>query len=136
MHRVGAPPEQLPELAAAVVAEPALELAGVWTHLPVADGVEAGDVAYTEAQLDRFDAVVATLARAGIAPSVLHAANTAGTVAFARARYDMVRTGLGLYGYLPAPASNSPSTSRRAAVAAAGDVAQGTGGRRADARCG
>ena len=103
MHRVGAPPEQLPELAAAVVAEPALELAGVWTHLPVADGVEAGDVAYTEAQLDRFDAVVATLARAGIAPSVLHAANTAGAVAFARARYDMVRTGLGLYGYLPGP---------------------------------
>ena len=34
---------------------------------------------------------------------MLHAANTAGTVAFARARYDMVRTGLGLYGYLPGP---------------------------------
>ena len=103
MHRVGAPPEQLAELAAAVVAQPALELAGVWTHLPVADGLGVDDVAYTEAQLDRFDAVVATLARAGVmAPSaVLHAANTAGAVCFARSRYDMVRTGLGLYGYLP-----------------------------------
>ena len=116
MHRVGAPPEQLAELAAAVVAAPALELAGVWTHLPVADGLEAGDVAYTEAQLDRFDAVVATLARAGMAPSVLHAANTAGAVAFARSRYDMVRTGLGLYGYLPGAAHRAgPSKNRRAA---------------------
>ena len=116
MHRVGAPPEQLPELAAAVVAEPALELAGVWTHLPVADGVEAGDVAYTEAQLDRFDAVVATLARAGIAPSVLHAANTAGAVAFAR---RALRHGAHRAGTLRLPAgsaaSNRPSTSRRAA---------------------
>ncbi len=135
MHRVGAPPEQLAELAAAVVAAPALELAGVWTHLPVADGLEAGDVAYTEAQLDRFDAVVATLARAGMAPSVLHAANTAGAVAFARSRYDMVRTGLGLYGYLPGArisAGLRRTGGRR--VLAAGHVAQGTSGGGADAR--
>ncbi len=101
MHRVGAAPEDLPELAAAVTAEPLLELEGVWTHLPVADGLDQADVDYTEGQLDRFDALVASLAPAGIAPPVLHAANTAGGVAFARSRYDMVRAGLGLYGYLP-----------------------------------
>jgi alanine racemase len=33
---------------------------------------------------------------------MLHAANTAGTIAFPRSRYGMVRCGLGLYGYLPA----------------------------------
>ena len=42
MHRVGAAPEDLGAIAAAVVAEPALRLAGVWTHLPVADGEQAG----------------------------------------------------------------------------------------------
>jgi alanine racemase len=100
MHRVGAAPEDLRAIAAAVVAEPALVLEGIWTHLPVADG-EAEDRAYTEGQLALFDHLVADLAAAGITAPLLHAANTAGAIAFPQARHDMVRCGLGLYGYLP-----------------------------------
>jgi alanine racemase len=103
MHRVGAAPEDLVAIAAAVGREPLLELEGVWTHLPVADGEQAADRAYTEGQLDLFDRLVADLAAVGITAPVLHAANTAGAVAFTRARHDMVRCGLGLYGYLPSP---------------------------------
>jgi alanine racemase len=102
MHRVGAAPEDLRAIAAAVVAEPTLALEGIWTHLPVADG-EAEDRSYTEGQLARFDHLVAELAAAGITAPLLHAANTAGAIAFPRARHDMVRCGLGLYGYLPGP---------------------------------
>ncbi len=101
MHRVGAAPEDLGPIAAAVVAEPALRLGGVWTHLPVADGEQAEDRAYTERQLDLFEDLVGDLRADGIDPPVLHAANTAAAVAFARARHGMVRCGLGLYGYLP-----------------------------------
>ncbi len=101
MHRVGAAPEDLPAMVAAVGREPLLDLEGVWTHLPVADGEDAEDRAYTGAQLDLFERLVAALAADGIRPPVLHAANTAGTVAFPRARHHMVRCGLGLYGYLP-----------------------------------
>ena len=100
MHRVGAAPEELRAIAAAVVAEPSLQLEGIWTHLPVADG-EAEDRAYTEGQLALFDHLVAELAAAGITAPLLHAANTAGAIAFPQARHDMVRCGLGLYGYLP-----------------------------------
>ena len=100
MHRVGAAPEDLPGIAAAVQGEPLLRLEGVWTHLPVADG-EAEDRAYTEGQLDLFDRLVAELAGAGIEAPLLHAANTAGAIAFPRSRHDVVRCGLGLYGYLP-----------------------------------
>jgi alanine racemase len=103
MHRVGAAPEDLVPIAAAVGREPTLELEGVWTHLPVADGEQAADRAYTERQLDLFDRLVADLASAGITAPVLHAANTAAAVAFTRARHDMVRCGIGLYGYLPSP---------------------------------
>ena len=39
----------------------------------------------------------------GLGPEVLHAANTAGAVAFPESRYGMVRSGLGVYGYLPGP---------------------------------
>ena len=66
MHRVGAAPEDLVPIAAAVVREPMLELEGVWTHLPVADGEQATDRAYTEGQLDLFDRLVADLAAAGV----------------------------------------------------------------------
>jgi len=101
MHRVGAAPEDLAALAAAVGREPLLHLEGLWTHLPVADGELPEDQAYTEGQLDLFDRLVAALAGAGIHPPVLHAANTAGAIAFPRARLDMVRCGIGLYGYAP-----------------------------------
>ena len=102
MHRVGADPGELVALAATVARNPMLHLEGVWTHLPVADGEQAADRAYTESQLDLFDRLAADLAQAGIR-AVLHAANTAGAIAFPRSRHDMVRCGIGLYGYLPGP---------------------------------
>jgi alanine racemase len=107
MHRVGADPADLQTIAAAVVREPLLHLEGIWTHLPVADGEQTDDRAYTEGQLDLFDRLVAGLAAVGIEAPVLHVANTAGAIAFTRSRHDMVRCGLGLYGYLPGPAVQS-----------------------------
>ena len=66
MHRVGAAPEDLADIAAAVVRRPLLGLEGVWTHLPVADGEQQEDRAFTERQLDLFDRLVGDLAAAGI----------------------------------------------------------------------
>ena len=103
MHRVGAAPEDFVALAKLIDGEPALALEGVWTHLPVADGVNEEDRRYTEAQLDLFDYLLAELAAAGIEVPLVHAANTAASVTFPRSRHDMVRCGIGLYGYLPGP---------------------------------
>ncbi len=100
MHRVGAPAADLTTLARAVAAEDSLRLEGVWTHLAVADGDSADDIAFTEAQLDAFEAAAAGLE----GPLVRHAANTAGALSYPRARYDLVRVGLGLYGLHPSPA--------------------------------
>ena len=82
MHRVGTTPEDLRDVAAAVLAEPGLQLEGIWTHLPVADGEHDADIAFTEGQLDLFDRLVTDLAAAGISVPLLHAANTAGAIAF------------------------------------------------------
>jgi alanine racemase len=104
MHRVGADPADVLPLLAALEADPLLRLEGLWTHLAVADGESAEDRAFTVRQLETFDGVVADLARSGVTPDILHAANTAGAIAFPKARYSMVRCGIGLYGYLPGPA--------------------------------
>ncbi len=101
MHRVGAAAEDVALLAAAVDAEPALVLGGLWTHLAVAD--DPADP-FTGDQLQQFHAVATALAGAGIHPPVRHAANTAAAIAFPAARLDLVRCGIGCYGYAPSPA--------------------------------
>ena len=101
MHRVGCDPDDLLDVAGAVDKRPELVLEGVLTHLPVAD--EPANP-YTDGQLDRFDALVADLRGAGLDPPIVHAANSAGAIVHPRARYDLVRCGIAIYGIPPAPA--------------------------------
>jgi alanine racemase len=101
MHRVGARPDDAASLARLVHDTPALQLAGLWTHLAVAD---EPDHPYTAAQLERFEDVRSRLAAAGVVPSLVHAANSAGAIAHPASRYDLVRCGIALYGQAPSAA--------------------------------
>ncbi|HLW45399.1 MAG TPA: alanine racemase [Acidimicrobiales bacterium] len=101
MHRVGVAEAEAVGLVDAAAADPALRVEAVWTHLAVADGATDEDRAFTTLQLERFDKVVAGL---GARPRLVHAANTAAAVAWPSARYDLVRCGIGMYGYAPSPA--------------------------------
>lgn len=98
MRRVGSAPHDAVTLADAIVAAPSLRLRGVFTHLAVAD---EPDDDYTDRQLDRFDEVLRALRVAGHQPDVVHAANSAGALAHPRARYDLVRAGIAIYGISP-----------------------------------
>jgi alanine racemase len=100
MHRVGAAPVDIPALADAVVREPALRLASVWTHCAIAD---EPDDPYTGEQLARYDAVVADLAGRGVGVGERHAANSAAAFCHPAARYDFVRAGIAVYGIAPGP---------------------------------
>lgn len=105
MHRIGASPVTVADVVDAVSsAGPALELAGVWTHLAVADGSSPEDRDFTLEQLRRFDGVLATLAARGHRPPLVHAANSAGTIAYPAARYRACRCGIALYGETPSVA--------------------------------
>lgn len=99
MHRVGAAPDSIVELAGRIVARsPQLSLGGVFTHLATAD---QPDPTFTDHQIDLFDRALADLQRAGIDPGWVHIANSAGAIAHPRARRDMVRVGIALYGIAP-----------------------------------
>jgi len=104
MHRVGADPPDALGLAENIADHPHLALGALWTHLAVADGPGQVDREFTAAQLDRFDAVAATLASAGTRAPMVHVANSAGAIAYPEARRDMVRCGIALYGVAPTPA--------------------------------
>jgi alanine racemase len=101
MHRVGAHPDEVLALAEQIAGHGSIELEGVFTHCAVGD---EPDNPFTATQLDRFEAVVSALDAAGLRPSLLHAANSATAIDHPRARYDLVRAGIALYGIAPAPA--------------------------------
>ncbi len=98
MRRVGCRPEAAVALAKRVAAAPNVLHVGTFTHLAVAD---VPTLSYTAEQLHRFEQVLADMRMAGVDPGVVHAANSAGTIAHATARYDMVRCGIAIYGQAP-----------------------------------
>ena len=100
MHRVGATPNDVVALATRVDRHEELALEGVCTHFAVADEPEH---AYTAEQLERFATARTSLAEAGMTPGVVHAANSAAAIGFPESRFDMVRTGIAIYGVTPGP---------------------------------
>ena len=97
MNRVGAAPTEVAELVEAIRSSGVLRLDGVFTHLAAAD--EPAHPA-NAAQLSEFaDVIAACRLRDDGVP--LHALNSAGAIAFADARYSLVRVGVALYGVSP-----------------------------------
>jgi alanine racemase len=104
MRRMGVAPEQALELLVAVAREPALRLAGVYTHLARAD---EPDPAPTLEQAARLRSLLALARERGIEPGLVHCANSAGlllgdALAAALPEAAAVRPGLSLYGVRPA----------------------------------
>ncbi|MEA2715892.1 MAG: alanine racemase [Actinomycetota bacterium] len=130
MHRVGAPPADSVKLAAIVDGRPELSLQGLWTHFAVAD--DPSDP-FTALQADRFLSVLKELAGLGVRPLLAHACNSAGLLAHPRARHDLVRCGLAVYGVAPSPALQGlcadlrPALALKARVSLVKEVAAGEG---------
>jgi alanine racemase len=124
MHRVGVwPPEDLvPYLR--TVTEAGLRVEGIWTHLAKSED----DVETTRIQLARFDAALAAADAAGFAPTLRHAANSGGVLRHPEAAYDLVRSGIALFGIAPDPgveADLRPALTWRSSVAFARRLAKG-----------
>lgn len=127
MHRIGVDPHDAVALARRIADAPELHLAGVFTHLAVAD---EPDDPRTDEQLRRFRTVLDDLHRAGIDADVHHAANTAAAIDHPAARFDLVRCGIGIYGLRPGPALAHrfplrPALSLRASVSHVKRIAAG-----------
>jgi alanine racemase len=100
MSRLGALPKDLPRIADALKQHREVQLDALMTHFACAD---QGDQESIEYQLDRFDAATAQLAQSCVRVLKRHAANSAALLRSARARLDLVRPGIALFGVSPAP---------------------------------
>jgi alanine racemase len=112
MGRLGTlPGEPTLALARNITSMPSMHLEGVFTHLACAD---EENPAPTESQLAKFTSTLEALQGIGIRPAWIHAANSAATLAFPQARFNMVRNGLAMYGVHPSPQVRLPSSFRPA----------------------
>jgi alanine racemase len=93
MGRLGVPAQQAERLIGAIQASEHVELTGIYTHFATAD--EPGRTA-TQAQLDQFRSILPEQN-----DIVFHAANSAATLDWPEAHFDMVRLGIAVYGCHP-----------------------------------
>ncbi|MFZ2032356.1 MAG: alanine racemase [Candidatus Dormiibacterota bacterium] len=123
LHRLGVLPEAVESLADAMRdAGDRVEVAGIFTHF--ADAAE--DIGFTVTQHARFLEAVEALRP--VAPgALLHTSGSAAILAHPAMHHDLVRAGIGFYGYppVPGPASLRPAMSVFCRVAQVRAVARG-----------
>ena len=109
LGRNGCSPEDWAELVAAAraaEAEGTVRVAGLWSHFACADEPGHPSIA---AQLEVFRALVAQAEEAGIRPEVRHIANSPATLTLPESHFDLVRTGIAMYGISPSPELGHPA---------------------------
>lgn len=97
MGRLGLLPAEVPSFLAQVASLPHVEVEGMFTHYATAD---EADQSYALFQLQQFTEV-ARRARAEHEIPLVHIANSAGAIQRVEKVFDMVRIGIGLYGFYP-----------------------------------
>lgn len=103
LGRNGCQPADWPELVAAALdaeAEGAVKVTGLWSHFACADEPGHPSIA---AQLDVFREMVAYAEKEGVEPEVRHLANSPATLTLPDSHFDLVRTGIAMYGISPSP---------------------------------
>ncbi|WP_019261820.1 alanine racemase [Gardnerella vaginalis] len=88
-----------------------IKVIGQWSHLAVADCPDVPEfVASTDRQIEQFHDFTRRMREAGLEPKIRHLANTAATLNRPEIRFELVRPGIGLYGYEPDPVMGAPQT--------------------------
>ncbi|KMS93117.1 MULTISPECIES: alanine racemase [Streptomyces] len=103
------PGEDWSELVGAALraqAEGLVRVTGVWSHFACADEPGHPSIA---AQLTRFREMLAYAEGQGVRPEVRHIANSPATLTLPESHFDLVRTGIALYGISPSPELGTPA---------------------------
>ncbi len=136
MARLGVTPDQAVEFAQAVRALDSIEVEGVLTHFSMADtpdahGIKGWGIEYTRNQLAQFRGVVDALEGAGVSLRYRHCSNSPAILNLSEANFNLVRTGILLYGLdpsdeVPRPPDFVPAFAFKTQVADVRQVPVGT----------
>jgi alanine racemase len=101
MHRLGFDEDEIDEMLKCVNSCSKLKIASVFTHLAASE--DSREDRFTKQQIQKYNAICQKINTQISYPYLQHVLNTAGIVRFPEAQFDMVRLGLGLYGFSPVP---------------------------------
>ena len=101
MHRLGFDEADLPRLVDFLHQHPQLRIRSIFSHLAAAEDPDEDD--FTRGQIALFDKMSSFLISQFDYPILRHILNSAGISRFPEAQYDMVRLGIGLYGFSSVP---------------------------------
>ncbi|MEP2936498.1 MAG: alanine racemase [Gilvibacter sp.] len=101
LNRLGFAPSEVTKLIDLLKDTLEIKVKSVFTHLAASEDTKERD--FTKTQLERFNNILAQLLPTLDYKPIIHATNTSGILNFPEAHYDMVRSGIGLYGYGNAP---------------------------------
>jgi len=111
MGRLGLFPEDGLNFVKELIELPGLELEGVFTHMARADETDPQTTLW---QIGRFQKLVDELEACKLRPNWVHAANSASTLYFPQAHFDLVRCGISIYGLHPSAETPNPDSIRPA----------------------
>ena len=103
LSRNGSPASEWPALLDDVVGaigDGVVEVEAIWSHLADADLPGSPTV---PRQLERYLSALDLAEAQGVRPRLRHLSNSGGLWAFPECRFDVVRTGIAMYGLTPAP---------------------------------
>ncbi|TNJ47147.1 alanine racemase [Tamlana fucoidanivorans] len=97
LNRLGFSKEQIDVVASQVKDNPALEVKSIFSHLAASEDLNEKD--FTIRQIEVFKSIAKNFkSTSGLSPW-LHMCNTSGILNYPEAHFDMVRSGIGLYGF-------------------------------------
>ena len=97
MHRLGFEENEIAALIVRLKNNRHLKIESVFTHLAASD--EAEHDGFTQLQFERFKKMSEKICDAFPYPVLRHALNSSGVIRFGEAQFEMVRLGIGLYGF-------------------------------------
>jgi alanine racemase len=103
MGRVGFPPSEVQRALEMIKNIQGITAEGIFTHFPSADESEQEN--FCREQIRIFTGLLNDLTAKGLRPPIAHMCNSAGTLKFPEAHFDLVRIGLMSYGLIPYPGS-------------------------------
>ncbi len=113
MSRGGAQLDDLPRLVSQIASAQqtgVVTLEAVWGHLNCADDPDGVGAQITRQEIQVFNKALEIVQSAGLTPKLRHLAASSGALWHPAARFDLIRPGVGLYGFSPNPESRPTDT--------------------------
>lgn len=97
LNRLGFEPEEIPQIIKRLTQTSRVKVASIFSHLAASEDMNEKE--FTQMQIEKFKTISETMVAQLEYRPILHCTNTSGILNYPEAHFDMVRSGIGLYGF-------------------------------------